>query len=185
MATRFVDIDRDTALLLPPDLRDWAPANHLVHFIIDAVEKLDWREVKVNTRSTGDAPYPPSMLLALLVYSYATGVFGSRRIEQSTYDHVAVRLLTADTHPDHDILCTFRREQGTVHRKLRQSAATGQGIEARPRHRCRMPAWQKRCVTGGKPPKGKPSTSYGSKPSSRCSGLSSRPWAFDSFCSGA
>jgi transposase len=110
MATRFVDIDRNTALLLPPDLRDWVPANHLVHFIIDAVEKLDLREVKVNTRGTGDAQYPPSMLLALLVYSHATGVFSSRRIEQSTYDNVAVRLLTADTHPDHDTLCTFRRE---------------------------------------------------------------------------
>ncbi len=110
MATRFVDIDRDTALLLPPDLRDWVPADHLVHLLIDAVEKLDLRQIKVNTRGTGDAQYPPAMLLALLVYSYATGVFGSRRIEQSTYDNVAVRLLTADTHPDHDTICTFRRE---------------------------------------------------------------------------
>jgi hypothetical protein len=50
------------------------------------------------------------MLLGLLIYSYATGTFGSRRIEQSTYDSVPVRLLTADTHPDHDTLCTFRRE---------------------------------------------------------------------------
>jgi hypothetical protein len=50
------------------------------------------------------------MMLALLIYSYATGTFGSRRIEQSTYDSVPVRLLTADTHPDHDTICTFRRE---------------------------------------------------------------------------
>ena len=110
MATRFVNIDRDTPLLLPPDLRDWVPAEHLAHFVIDAVEALDLRQVSVNTRGTGDAQYPPSMLLGLLVYSYATGVFGSRRIEQSTYDNVAVRLLTADTHPDHDTICTFRRQ---------------------------------------------------------------------------
>ncbi len=110
MASRFVEIDRDTALLLPPDLRDWVPDTHLVHFVIDAVEKLDLRQVEVNTRGTGDAQYPPGMLLALLVYSYATGVFGSRRIEQTTYENVAVRLLTADTHPDHDTICTFRRE---------------------------------------------------------------------------
>jgi transposase len=110
MATRFVNIDRDTPMLLPPDLRDWVPADHLAHFIIDAVEALDLRQVKVNTRGTGDAQYPPSMLLGLLVYSYATGTFGSRRIEQSTFDHVAVRLITADTHPEHDTICTFRRE---------------------------------------------------------------------------
>jgi transposase len=66
--------------------------------------------VRVNTRGTGSEQYPPPMLLALLIYSYATGIFGSRRIEQSTHDSVPVRLLTADTHPDHDTLCTFRRE---------------------------------------------------------------------------
>jgi transposase len=91
-------------------MREWVPADHLVHFILDAVEGLDLSQVKVNTRGTGDAQYPPAMLLALLVYSYATGVFGSRRIEQSTYDNVAVRVLSADTHPDHDTICTFRRE---------------------------------------------------------------------------
>jgi transposase len=110
MATRFVNIDRDTPLLLPPDLRDWVPADHLAHFILDAVEALDLRQVKVNTRGTGDAQYPPTMLLGLLIYSYATGTFGSRRIERSTFENVAVRLLTADTHPDHDTICTFRRE---------------------------------------------------------------------------
>ena len=110
MATRFVPIDCDTPLLLPPNLRDWVPADHLVHFIIDAVDALDLRQVKVNTRGTGSEQYPPPMMLGLLIYSYATGLFGSRRIEQSTYDSVPVRLLTADTHPDHDTLCTFRRE---------------------------------------------------------------------------
>lgn len=110
MATRFVSIDRDTPLLLPPNLRDWVPADHLVHFIIDAVDALDLRQVKVNARGTGSEQYPPPMMLGLLIYSYATGIFGSRRIEQSTYDSVPVRLLTADTHPDHDTLCTFRRE---------------------------------------------------------------------------
>jgi len=78
MATRFVNIDRDTPRLLPPDLRDWVPADHLAYFIIDAVEALDLRQGRVNPRGTGDAQYPPTMLLSLLVYSYATGTFGSR-----------------------------------------------------------------------------------------------------------
>lgn len=114
MAARFLPVDRDTPLLLPPNLRDWVPADHLVHFVLDAVEGLDLRQVRVNTRGTGDAQYPPRMLLALLVYSYATGTFSSRRIERSTHDSVPVRLLTADTHPDHDTLCTFRRENAAL-----------------------------------------------------------------------
>ena len=110
MPARFVNIDRDTPLLLPPNLKDWVPANHLCLFIVDAVEELDLYQVKVNERGTGSEQYPPRMLLSLLIYSYATGVFGSRRIEQSTYESVPVRVLCADTHPDHDTICTFRRE---------------------------------------------------------------------------
>ena len=56
VAARFVTIDRDTPLLLPPNLRDWVPDDHLVHFILDAVDALDLRQVKVNTRGTGSEP---------------------------------------------------------------------------------------------------------------------------------
>lgn len=114
MPARFVNIDHDTPLLLPPDLRDWVPADHLVHFIMDAVGELDLRGARVNERGTGDEQYPPRMMLGLLIYSYATGVFASRQIERSTYESVAVRLLCADTHPDHDTVCAFRR----AHREL-------------------------------------------------------------------
>ena len=71
MPARFVPIDRDTPLLLPPNLRDWVPADHLVHFILDALDALDLCQIKVNTRSTGSEQYPPRMLLGLLLYSYA------------------------------------------------------------------------------------------------------------------
>ena len=110
MAARFVNIDYDTPLILPPNLRDWVPAGHLAHFILDAVAEMDLRQIKVNERGTGSEQYPPRMLLALLLYCYATGVFSSRRIEQASHDSVPVRMMCADTHPDHDTLCTFRRE---------------------------------------------------------------------------
>ena len=110
MATRFVNIDRDTPLLLPPDLRQWIPENHLAHFILDAVDSLPLTNLPVNERGTGDAQYPPRLLLSLLCYCYATGTFSSRAIEQATYTDVAVRFLTADTHPDHDTICSFRQQ---------------------------------------------------------------------------
>ena len=110
MAARLVNIDYDPPLILPPNLRDWVPAGHLAHFILDAVEEMDLHQIKVNERGTGGEQYPPRMLLALLLYCYATGVFSSRRIERATYDSVPVRMICADTHPDHDTFCTFRRE---------------------------------------------------------------------------
>jgi transposase len=110
MPARFVTIDYDTPMLLPANLREWVPVGHLAHFILDVVEELDLRQVRVNERGTGSEQYPPQMLLALVLYCYATGLFSSRRIEQASWDSVPVRLICGDTHPDHDTICTFRRE---------------------------------------------------------------------------
>lgn len=129
MAVRFVSVDHDTPMLLPPDLRDWVPADHIVHFVIDAVKLLDLTSAKINHRGTGSAQYPPSMMLGLLIYSYATGTFSSRKIENLTYENLALRFLTGDTHPDHDSICTFRREnkellENAFHRILQCAALT-------------------------------------------------------------
>ena len=95
---------------------------------MDAAGELDLGGARVNERGSGSEQYPPRTLLALpfgglralslskrLIDSYATGVFSSRQIERSTHDSVPVRLLCADTHPDHETICTFRR----AHRELR------------------------------------------------------------------
>ena len=79
--SNFVDCDRDQAFLLPPDLRDWIPSDDLAHFVIEAVERVDLDAFKVNHRGTGSAQYHPRMMLALLIYCYANGIFSSRRIE--------------------------------------------------------------------------------------------------------
>jgi transposase len=118
---KFVNIDRDTPMLLPPDMRDWVPSNHLVHFMIDAIESVDTSMAQINHRGTGSEQYPPAMLLALLVYSYCTGIFSSRQIERSSHTDVAVRFVCANTHPDHDTICTFRRNNGALlHRAFAQ-----------------------------------------------------------------
>jgi transposase len=96
--------------LLPPDLRDWIGEDDLVHFIAAAVERVDIGAFKVNWRGHGKAQYHPRMMLALLIYCYANGIFSSRRIERATHCDVAVRFIAADTHPDHDTIATFRRE---------------------------------------------------------------------------
>lgn len=106
----FISHDRTQAFLLPPDLRDWVGEDDLVHFIIEAVERVDIGAFKVNWRGHGKAQYHPRMMLALLIYCYANGIFSSRRIERATHRDVAVRFIAADTHPDHDTIATFRRE---------------------------------------------------------------------------
>jgi transposase len=109
MSARFVNVDRNTPMLLPPDLRDWVQDDDLVHFVADALAVLDLSCAKVNERGTGDRQYPPSMMLGLLIYCYAQGIFSSRQIERATYRHVSVRYLAGNTHPDHDTVATFRR----------------------------------------------------------------------------
>jgi transposase len=85
MAARFVNLDRQTPMFLPCDLREWVPADHIVHFILDAVEEIPTSHFQVNDRGTGSEQYPPTMMLALLIYCYATGRFGSRTIEAAPH----------------------------------------------------------------------------------------------------
>ena len=108
MAARFVDLDRETPMFLPYDLREWVPAGHIVHFILEAVEQIPTAHFQINHRGTGSEQYPPTMMLALLIYCYATGRFGSRTIEAASYSDVAVRYLCANHHPDHASICAFR-----------------------------------------------------------------------------
>ena len=106
---KFVDYARDQAFLLPPDLRDWVPEDDIVHFVIEAVERMPStpNSFAINLRGTGSQQYSPRMMLALLVYCYANGIFSSRRIERATYRDVGVRYLTGEPHPDHDTIARF------------------------------------------------------------------------------
>ncbi len=108
--SKFVQADRDQPFLLPPDLREWLPEDDLAHFVLEAVERVPLNCFKVNERGTGSAQYHPHMMLALLIYCYANGIFSSRRIERATYRDIGVRYITANCQPDHDTICTFRRE---------------------------------------------------------------------------
>ena len=107
---KFIASDPRRPLLLPVDLREWVPSDDLSHFVLEAVARVPMDRFRFNTRGSGSAQYHPQMMLALLIYCYANGVFGSRRIERATYRDLGVRYITADTHPDHDTICKFRRE---------------------------------------------------------------------------
>ena len=107
--SNFRQIDRDTGFLLPPSVDEWLPEKHLARFVVEVIDSLDLRPMSGRYRGTGSASYHPSLLLGILVYGYATGVFSSRKLERATYDSVAFRFIAANEHPDHDTIATFRR----------------------------------------------------------------------------
>ena len=107
--SNFRQVDRETGFLLPPSVDDWLPQRHLARFVVEVIDGLDLRALSGSYRGSGSASYHPSVLLGLLVYGYATGVFSSRKLERATYDSVAFRFIAANDHPDHDTIATFRR----------------------------------------------------------------------------
>jgi transposase len=107
--SNFRPIDRLTAYLLPPSVDDWLPEHHLGRFVVDVVEQLDLSAMSKAYRGSGSASYHPQLLVELLIYGYATGVFSSRKLERATYDSVAFRFVAANQHPDHDTIAAFRR----------------------------------------------------------------------------
>jgi transposase len=109
MSGRFVDVDRDTAYLLPPSVQAWLPEDHLARFVVEIVDGLDLGPLTRAYAGRGSDAFPPAMMVALLFYGYATGVFSSRQLERETYDSVAMRYVAANRHPDHDTIAHFRK----------------------------------------------------------------------------
>src|SRR5271168_4052768 len=107
--SNFRTIDRKRGYLLPPSVDEWLPEKHLARFIVDVIDRLDLGRMSQDYRGTGSASYHPTVLLSILVYGYATGVFSSRKLERASYDSVAFRFIAANDHPDHDTIATFRR----------------------------------------------------------------------------
>ena len=110
MAYNFRACDRDQVFLLPPDVRDWLPADHLAWFVLDAVDQLDLGPFLKAYRADGHgrAAYEPRMLLGVLLYGYCTGVRSSRQLERRCHEDVAFRVLAGNSTPDHVTIARFR-----------------------------------------------------------------------------
>ena len=107
--SNFRPIDRDTGFLLPPSVDEGLPERHLARFVVEVIAGLDLRAMTGSYRGSGEASYHPQLLLGIVIYGYATGVFSSRKLERATYDSVAFRFIAANQHPDHDTIAAFRR----------------------------------------------------------------------------
>jgi transposase len=132
MAYNFRRGDRDQPFLLPPDLRDWLPADHLVWFVLDVLDQLDLQPFLCAYRADGhgQAAYEPSLLLGVLLYGYAIGVRSSRQLERRCTEDLAFRVLAGNQVPDHVTIARFRaRHQqalaGFLVQSLRLCAAAG------------------------------------------------------------
>ena len=111
MPTTFRPYHPDQSLLLAPSLRDWLPDGHLADHVSDLVEGLDLTAFYARYEGDGrrKSPYEPRMMLKVLIYGYATGVFSSRRLARKLEEDVAFRVLGAGNFPSHRTLCEFRR----------------------------------------------------------------------------
>ena len=111
MSTTFRRYAPDQTLLLPADLREWLPEGHLAHHVSDLVDGLDLTAFYAVYAGDGrrNAPYAPRMLVKVLIYAYATGVFSSRGIARKLEEDVAFRVLAAGNFPQHRTICEFRR----------------------------------------------------------------------------
>jgi transposase len=120
MAYNFLPCDRNQIYLLPPSLADWLPEDHLAWFVLDAVEQIDLSTFykKYRIDGVGNSAFNPSMMVALLLYSYCTGERSSRKIEKYSQTDVAYKVITANQRPDHTTISRFRKDNQSHLKKL-------------------------------------------------------------------
>ena len=109
MSRKFKTVDYEASLNQQVSLRECLPPGHLARFIARVITELDLQEIYGVYGSRGGVAIAPEVLLGLLFYGYATGVFSSRKIEQATYESIPIRFLSGNLHPDHDTIANFRR----------------------------------------------------------------------------
>ena len=108
-SARRVLLDRETPDWFPASVQEYLPEDHLARFVVEIVDQLDLSHLVRAYGGTGLRPYHPALLVALLFYGYATGVFSSRKLAQATHDSIAFRFICANTHPDHLTIAEFRK----------------------------------------------------------------------------
>jgi transposase len=108
MARKFRQPNYEATLQKTIKLEEVLPATHLSRYIVSVISQLDLSEFYARYAESGGMPYAPEMLLGLLCYGYATGIFSSRKIEKATYESIPFRYIAGDMHPDHDTINTFR-----------------------------------------------------------------------------
>jgi transposase len=110
MPTSYLPYEPDQDLLLPHSLREWLPEDHLAHYISETIETLDLGAFYERYESGGprNQPFHPAMMVKVLVYGYATGVFSSRKIARKLHEDVAFRVLAAGNFPKHRTISDFR-----------------------------------------------------------------------------
>jgi transposase len=112
MGQNFIADTIDQTLLFAPSLHDWLPEGHLARFLADVVSALDLSTIYASYAEKdgrGQAAYAPEMMVRLLLYGYANGVYSSRKIQARTFEDVAFRYLSGDQHPDHATIAEFRK----------------------------------------------------------------------------
>lgn len=109
MPRNFRTVDYEAMLDQTVSLRECLPPEHLARFIAGVVSDLDLSEIYAAYGRRGGSAIAPEVLLGLLFYGYATGVFSSRQIERATYESIPFRFLSGHLHPDHDTIASFRQ----------------------------------------------------------------------------
>jgi transposase len=120
MAKGYIPVDRDQLFLVPPDMKQWLPKDHLVWWVLEVVGRLDTTALHRSRRrgAQGREGYDPDMLLALLVYAYCTKVRSSRQVERLCETDVAYRVICAGHTPDHTTIARFRQAHAPLCRQL-------------------------------------------------------------------
>jgi transposase len=109
MARNFKTVDYEQSLKQTVTIEECLSPDHLARFVVTVIAMLDLSAIYIQYASRGGEPYAPEILLGLLFYGYATGVFSSRKIEKATYESIPFRFIAGGLHPDHDTIANFRK----------------------------------------------------------------------------
>lgn len=109
MNNKFINLNNLQPIKIDKSFKGWLHEDSLARFIVEIVNQLDISKIDAQYNASGSLGYPPKMMIALIFYSYASGIFSSRKMEKATYELIPVIFITQGLHPDHSAIAHFRK----------------------------------------------------------------------------
>lgn len=109
MNNKFINLNNLQPIKIDKSFKGWLHEDSLARFIVEIVNQLDLSKIDAQYNASGSLGYPPKMMIALIFYSYASGIFSSRKMEKATYELIPVIFITQGLHPDHSAIAHFRK----------------------------------------------------------------------------
>jgi transposase len=110
----YIKSSSKQTLLLPTNLRDIIPKDHICYLIENVIEELDFSDFDKKVQGAGNPSYHPRICLKIIINGVCDRVTSTRKLEKLTYENIIFKYLAENLNPNFHTIALFRKENSEL-----------------------------------------------------------------------